>query len=85
MGEEIKKSLHRIRHHQGWTIDDLARFLEINSMTVRNSMWSCNWSDLVVTILKLKKTISEDLACDYQKALERERIERRKKQNKEKL
>lgn len=67
-----------MRLKQGWTIDDLANYLEINSLTLRNALHTCAWSDMAVTILKLKKTIPEELAFSYKKAMEREKIEKRK-------
>lgn len=80
---KIKLSLENIRHQQGWTLDDLANYLEINSLTLRNCLSTMKWSDLVVTILKLKNVIKADLANDYKRSLEREKIERRKKNIKE--
>lgn len=67
-----------LRHKRGWSLDDLASYLEINTLTVRNSLSRGVWSDLVVTILKLKNAIPEALAYDYKRALEVEKIEKRK-------
>lgn len=78
VGREISECLEEVRQSQGWTVDDLANYVEINSMTLRNSLYKAKWSDLVVTILKLKTVISPDLAYEYKKALEREKISRRK-------
>ena len=78
LGKEIKHCLDELRRHEGWSIDDLASYLEVNTMTVRNSLSRSSWSDLVITILKLKNAIPEGLAFEYKKTLEREKIERRK-------
>lgn len=84
LSEEINNYLEKVRHLQGWTIDDLANYLEIGSLTVRNALYKKQWSDMAVTILKLKNVIPEKLAYDYKKALEREKIEERKKEFKSK-
>jgi hypothetical protein len=79
LGAKIKDCLEQVKIKEGWTVDDLAYYLEINSMTLRNSLSRCLWSDMIVTILKLKNAIPESLAQEYKQALERERIDRRKK------
>lgn len=75
---EIKSYLERIREAEGYTIDDLANYLEINSLTFRNAIYKNIWSDLVVLILKLKGVIPPELCYEYRKALEKEKIKRRK-------
>ena len=85
LGFEIRNLLDELRRHNGWSIDDLASYLEINTLTVRNSLSRGLWSDLVVTILKLKQTIPEKLAYEYKKATEREKIEKRKTTNSEEM
>lgn len=84
-GLEIKIHLEKLRHLKGWTIEDLAYYLDVKYLTLRNSMHTCNWSDLLVTILKWAKAIPEKLAYDYKRALERERMDNRKKHRKESL
>jgi len=83
VGIEIKDCLEKVKAKEGWTIDDLAYYLEINSMTLRNSLCRVQFSDMMVVILKLKHAIPEKLADEYKVALERERIELRKKLIKE--
>ena len=78
LGQEIKTCLDELRRHEGWSIDDLASYLEINTLTVRNSISRGSWSDLIITILKLKNAIPEELAYEYRKEIEREKIEKRK-------
>ncbi len=78
LGRLIKDSLDRLRIVEGFTIDDLANYLEINSLTLRNLLNTCNWSDMCVTILKLKHAIPDDLAYSYKRECEREKMRKRK-------
>lgn len=78
---EIKICLDELRHAKGWTIDDLAQYLELNSLSLRNMLSRKNFSDMVVTIMKLKHAIPETLAYEYKKSTEREKILSRKKHN----
>lgn len=78
LAKKIREHCEKLRQIEGWSVDDLASYCEINSQTFRNALYRGNWSDLVVTILKLKHVIPEDLAYSYRKDLQREKIERRK-------
>jgi hypothetical protein len=78
LGRLIRDSLDRLRVEEGFTVDDLANYLEINSLTLRNLLNTCNWSDMCVTILKLKHAIQADLAYEYKRECEREKIRKRK-------
>lgn len=78
LAKKITDTLKDLRKHQGWSIDDLAGFLDVNSLTVRNAFARNTWSELLATVLKWAKVIPEDLYHDYKKAIEREKIEKRK-------
>lgn len=78
LAKKIREHCDKLREIEGWSVDDLASYCEINSQTLRNALYRGKWSDLVVTILKLKHVIPEDLAYSYRKNLQREKIERRK-------
>lgn len=78
LGKDISGCLKEIRVREGWSIDDLSNYLEINNLTIRNSLSRNVWSDLVVVILKLKNVIPEALYHEYRKEIEREKIEKRK-------
>lgn len=77
IGLEIKRFLDDLRLHQGWSIDDLAKYLRINTLTVRNSLSKASFSDLVVSILIWAKAIPEELGEKYKSEIEREKIKRR--------
>lgn len=79
LANQIKDSLDLVKEREGWSMDDLAYYLEINSMTLRNSMSKIYFSDMMVIILKLKKAIPESLAEEYRLELERYKINERKK------
>ena len=83
IAKEIKYYIESIRDSEGYTLDDLAAYLEINSLTLRNALYKNNWSDLVVTILKLKGVILPELCYEYRKSLEKEKRQRRKLANQE--
>lgn len=78
IAQEIKSYLERIRENEGYTMDDMANYLEINSLTFRNAIYKNVWSDLIVLILKLKGVIPPELCYEYRKSLEKEKIKRRK-------
>jgi hypothetical protein len=83
IAKDIKHYIECIRDAEGYTLDDLAAYLEINSLTLRNALYKNNWSDLVVTILKLKGVIPPELCYEYRKSLEKEKRQRRKIANQE--
>jgi len=74
----ISECLRAVQRGNGWSIDDLSGYCEVNYTTMRNALARATYSDLLVTILKLKKLIPDDLAFEYRKALNRSRMERRK-------
>lgn len=78
IGQEIKAYLERVRELEGFSMDDLANYVEINSLTFRNAIYKNKWSDMLVTILKLKGVIPPDLCYEYRKAIEKDRILKRK-------
>ena len=80
LGREIKNCLEELRHAQGWSLDDLAKYLKMNALTVRNSLSRENFSDLVVSLLLWAKAIPEELGEEYKAALEREKIEKRREE-----
>lgn len=83
IAKDIRHYIESVRDAEGYTLDDLAAYLEINSLTLRNALYKNNWSDLVVTILKLKTVIPPELCYEYRRALEKEKRLRRKAANKE--
>lgn len=78
LGLKIKKCLELVKRKEGWSFDDLAYYLDVNIMTLRNSLCRFQFSDMFIVILKLKNAIPEKLAEDYRAALERVKVERRR-------
>lgn len=78
VGLDIKGYLEKVREMEGFSMDDLANYVEVNSLTLRNAIYKNNWSDMLVTILKLKNTIPPELCYEYRKSAEMERILKRK-------